>query len=72
MTTKIEKMITDRLKHIEERISLVGDPLPPITTMYSRGYSIGKLHRLIAERYFIETLLEELEGGDHKLDETKL
>ena len=59
-TSIIESKITKRLEHIKKRIILLGEGHSSGLTIYARGFSTGKLHRLIAERYFLETLLEEV------------
>lgn len=58
MNNTIEEMLLERLKHIKQRIEW-SKPLPGLG-VYARGFSCGKLHRLIAERYFLELLVEEL------------
>ena len=57
---RFKGLITDRLKHIEERKTWLGRSLGSLSD-YSRGFGIGQVHRLIAERYFLETLLETLD-----------
>ena len=59
-TSAIESKITKRLEHVKERIILLSESHGSGLTIYARGFSVGKLHRLIAERYFLETLLEEV------------
>lgn len=54
MKTAIEK----RLKHIEQRIRLFSDDNLKQLSPHGRGFVAGQIHRLIAERYFLETLLE--------------
>ena len=57
----IKGKITKRLRHIEGRINLLGKAHDTRLSVYARGFSTGKLHRLIGERYFLELLMEELE-----------
>ena len=56
----VKNKITKRLKHIEGRINLLGKAHDNRLSVYARGFSTGKLHRLIGERYFLELLMEEI------------
>lgn len=56
---ELGEMINDRLEHIRKRMILVGDD-PGSLSAHGRGYAAGQVYRLIAERYFLETLLKAL------------
>lgn len=58
MNDAIESMLLERLQHIKERMAW-SKPSSGLS-VYRRGFFCGKLHRLIAERYFLELLMEEL------------
>ena len=64
MTDKENKKIEDRIAHIETKLALHEDVSRESMSIYARGFSSGKILRLVAERYFLETLLEEPKGGD--------
>jgi hypothetical protein len=57
--TDLEERIKLRLEHIEKRIKLFDDVSLKQLSTHGRGFAAGQIHRLIAERYFLETLLEE-------------
>lgn len=56
--SEIKTTIKERLEHIKERVKW-SKPSPGFG-LYARGFSCGRLHRLIAERYFLELLMEKL------------
>ena len=64
MTDKEIKKIEDRIVHIKKKLALHDEVSRKSMSLYARGFSSGKVFRLIAEKYFLETLLEKPKGGD--------
>ena len=64
MTDKEIKKIEDRIVYVDRKLSLHAAVGQDTMSLYARGFSSGKIFRLIAEKYFLETLLEEPKGGD--------
>jgi hypothetical protein len=56
-------MLFERLEHIKQRMEW-SKPIPGLS-VYARGFSCGNLHRLIAERYFLESLIEAAKEVDN-------
>lgn len=56
---ELKEMISDRLEHVKKRKAWIGDSLGSLS-VYGRAFGAGQMHRLIAERYFLSTLLETL------------
>lgn len=61
MTDKEIKKIADRIIYIEKKLALHDDIYKKSMSLYARGFSSGKIFRFIAERYFLETLLEKMD-----------
>ena len=57
---KIEEMILDRLQHLDGRVKGTKNGMERLS-VHARGFAAGQVHRIIAERYFLLTLLDELE-----------
>ena len=64
MTSEESKKIEDRIDHVEKKLDLHATIDSKTISLYARGFSSGKIFRLIAEKYFLETLLEKPKGGD--------
>ena len=64
ISEEIEHTILDRLIHLEKKMALHDEVSRKSMSLYARGFSAGKILRLVAEQYFLETLLEKPKGGD--------
>lgn len=57
---KMKTMIEDRIAHVVKKIGCHKDVGKGTMSLYAKGFSAGKVYRLLAEKYFLEELLKEV------------